>query len=108
MNPAWIVFINWNSDFVGKAAALAAKNTPPKQKLVTMVIDVDGIDVCNDEAILCDGKAVGMCLQAVMPIGCKIYGDGLCRLIMQVLAPRLQVEILGEFYQAEVVWKTNL
>ncbi|MEK9709921.1 MAG: aminomethyltransferase family protein, partial [Alphaproteobacteria bacterium] len=46
------IFINWDKDFVGKAASLSAKNTRPKHKLVTMVIDVDGIDVCNDEAIL--------------------------------------------------------
>ena len=65
------IFIDWNKDFVGKAASLAAKNTPPKQKLVTMVIDVDGIDVCNDEAILKDGKAVGMSRRAAMRTVCK-------------------------------------
>ena len=29
------IFINWDKDFVGKEASLAAKNTPPKQKLVS-------------------------------------------------------------------------
>ena len=44
----------WISSSIGvrilsvKSASLAAKNTPPKQKLVTMLIDVDGIYVCND------------------------------------------------------------
>ena len=98
------IFINWHKDFVGKAATLAAKNTAPKQKLVTMVIDVDGIDVCNDEAILKDGKAVGY-----------VSSGGYAHRVQKSMAmgyvqaehasayTKLQVEILGEFYQAEVL-----
>ncbi len=98
------IFINWNKDFVGKAASLAAKNTPPKQKLITMVIDVDGIDVCNDEAILKDGKAVGY-----------VSSGGYAHRVQKSMAmgyvetdhahagTKLQVEILGEFYNAEVL-----
>ena len=98
------IFINWNKDFVGKAASLAAKNTPPKQKLITMVIDVDGIDVCNDEAILKDGKAVGY-----------VSSGGYAHRVQKSMAmgyvetdhahagTQLQVEILGEFYNAEVL-----
>ena len=47
-------FINWNKDFIGKAATLKARKDGPDQRLVTMVIDVDAIDVSNDEAILTD------------------------------------------------------
>ena len=98
------IFINWHKDFVGKAATLAAKNTAPKQKLVTMVIDVDGIDVCNDEAILKDGKAVGYVssggyahrVQKSMAMG-YVQADHASA------GTKLQVEILGEFYQAEVL-----
>ena len=98
------IFINWHKDFVGKTAALAAKNTAPKQKLVTMVIDVDGIDVCNDEAILKDGKAVGY-----------VSSGGYAHRVQKSMAmgyvetnhasagTQLQVEILGEFYNAEVL-----
>ena len=98
------IFINWDKDFVGKAASLSAKNTPPKQKLVTMVIDVDGIDVCNDEAILKDGKAVGY-----------VSSGGYAHRVQKSMAmgyveteharagTLLQVEILGEFYNAEVL-----
>ena len=98
------IFINWNKDFVGKAASLAAKNTPPKQKLITMVIGVDGIDVCNDEAILKDGKAVGY-----------VSSGGYAHRVQKSMAmgyvetdhahagTKLQVEILGEFYNAEVL-----
>ena len=98
------IFINWHKDFVGKTAALAAKNTAPKQKLVTMVIDVDGIDVCNDEAILSDGKPVGYVssggyahrVQKSMAMG-YVQADHASA------GTKLQVEILGEFYQAEVL-----
>jgi len=98
------IFINWNQDFVGKAASHAAKNTPQKKKLVTMVIDVDGIDVCNDEAILKDGKAVGY-----------VSSGGYAHRVQKSMAmgyvetdhahagTQLQVEILGEFYNAEVL-----
>ncbi|MDA0332942.1 MAG: FAD-dependent oxidoreductase [Proteobacteria bacterium] len=98
------IFINWDKDFVGKAASLSAKNNPPKQKLVTMVIDVDGIDVCNDEAILKDGKAVGY-----------VSSGGYAHRVQKSMAmgyveteharagTLLQVEILGEFYNAEVL-----
>jgi dimethylglycine dehydrogenase len=52
-------FIDWNKDFIGKAAALAERDAEPTIKLVTMTIDTDDIDVCNDEAILKDGECVG-------------------------------------------------
>ena len=98
------IFINWDKDFVGKSASLSANDTPPKQKLVTMVIDVDGIDVCNDEAILKDGKAVGY-----------VSSGGYAHRVQKSMAmgyvetkharagTLLQVEILGEFYNAEVL-----
>jgi len=98
------VFINWNKDFVGKDATLKAREAGPKQRLVTMVIDVDGIDVSNDEAILKDGKAVGYVssggyahrVQKSMAMG---YVAADCA------APgtQLEVEILGEFYAAEIL-----
>ena len=52
-------FINWTKEFVGKAVAQKQKTEPQTRQLVTMTIDVDGIDVSNDEAILKDGQALG-------------------------------------------------
>jgi dimethylglycine dehydrogenase len=46
-------------DFVGRAAALAARATPPTRRLVTMVVEADDADVVGYEAILKDGRAVG-------------------------------------------------
>ena len=52
-------FINWNKGFIGKEVTLKARKDGPDQRLVTMVINVDEIDVSNDEATLKDGQAVG-------------------------------------------------
>ena len=69
-----------------------------------MVIDVDGIDVCNDEAILKDGKAVGYVssggyahrVQKSMAMG---YVETACA----AAGTKLEVEILGAFYEAKVI-----
>jgi dimethylglycine dehydrogenase len=75
-----------------------------KQKLVTMTIDVEGIDVSNDEAILKDGEAVGY-------VSSGGYGHRVGKsMAMGYIAAEhaapgatLQVEILGQFYDAEVL-----
>ncbi len=67
------------------------------------VIDVNGIDVSNDEAILLDGKAVGY-------VSSGGYGHHVKKSIALGYVPtelatggqRLQVEIMGEMYDAEV------
>lgn len=97
-------FINWKKDFVGKAATQAIRDAGPKQKLVTLTIDVDGIDVSNDEAILKDGEAVGY-------VSSGGYGHRADRsLAMGYVETKhalpdtnLQVEILGVMYDAEVL-----
>ncbi len=98
------VFINWKKDFVGKDATLKFKEDGVARKLVTMTIDVDGIDVSNDEAILKDGEAVGY-------VSSGGYGHRVGKsmamgyVATESAAPgtKLQVEILGEFYDAEVL-----
>jgi dimethylglycine dehydrogenase len=98
------VFINWKKDFVGKEATQAAKQDGPKRKLVTLAIDVDGIDVSNDEAVLKDGEAVGY-------ISSGGYGHRVGQsLAMGYIGSEhaqaghvLEVEILGELYSAKVL-----
>ena len=51
-------FINWNKDFVGKAATEGFRDAGIDRKLVTLTIDTP-VDVTLDEAILEGGKAVG-------------------------------------------------
>lgn len=53
-------FIDWESDFIGRQAALEEAERGPDRKLVTMVVEArEDIDPGGDEAILCDGEAVG-------------------------------------------------
>lgn len=97
------IFIDWDKEFIGKAAALTERETGPDKKLVTMVITGNEVDVSNDEAILKDGNCVGsvssggfahhsghsMALGYVPP---ELARDGVV----------LEIEILGELYKATV------
>ena len=101
-------FIQWDKDFVGKAAAEAERRTGPAKRLVPLVIDspaIDGepIDVSNDEAILRDGAAVGY-----------VSSGGYAHHVQQSMAmgylpaesattdERFDIEILGEMFPARV------
>jgi dimethylglycine dehydrogenase len=97
------LFINWKKQFVGKEPALAERDAPPTQKLVTLVIEVDGIDVSNDEAVLVDGVAVGY-----VSSGGYAHHVGASMALAYVAHAhsepdtKLQVEILGNMYDATV------
>lgn len=97
------VFINWRKDFIGKEAALAQRAAGAKQKLVTLVIDVDGIDVSNDEAILKDGRAVGYVSSGSYAhhVG-KSVAMGYVEAALATGGTALEVEILGQMYPATV------
>ncbi len=97
-------FINWKKDFVGKEAALRAKAEGTSRKLVTMTIDVDGIDVSNDEAILKDGEAVGYVSSGgyAHHVG-KSMAMGYVAVGYALPGTGLQVEILGKLYEAQVL-----
>ena len=101
-------FIQWDKEFVGKAAAEVERRAGPAKRLVPLVIDspmIDGepIDVSNDEAILRDGAAVGY-----------VSSGGYAHHVGQSMAlgyvpteiattdERFDVEILGEMFPARV------
>ena len=96
------IFINWKKDFVGKEATEKFKKDGVDRKLVTLVVDTD-IDVTLAEAVLKDGEAVGY-----------ISSGGYAHHVQKSMAmayvatehatpgSQLQVEILGEFHDAEV------
>ena len=46
-------------DFIGRAAALKDRDTPPERRLVTLIVDAVEADVVGYESILRDGAAVG-------------------------------------------------
>ncbi len=97
------LFINWNKDFIGKNAAEKERADGPGKKLVTMVIDVDGIDVSNDEAVLHDGEAVGYVSSGgyAHHVG-KSVALGYVPTTLANGGQKVQVEILGEMFDAEI------
>ena len=96
-------FIQWDKDFIGKEAAKKERRSGSAKNLVTMTIDIGGMDVVNDEALMKDGRCIGyvssggfahyvgksMALGYVPP---ELAADGTA----------LEVEINGEFYAAIV------
>ncbi len=50
------VFINWNKEFIGKESA---KKDNSNLKLTPLIVETDDIDVCNNEAVMKDGKSIG-------------------------------------------------
>lgn len=96
-------FIDWNKDFIGKEAAEREHRNGTKQKLVTLTIESEEIDVSNDEAILKNEEPIGY-----------ISSGGYAHYVKKSVAlgyvptehskpgTKVQVEILGEMYNAEV------
>ncbi len=98
------IFINWEKDFIGKSASLNFRKNSCEQKLITLTIEVDNIDVSNDEAILHDGSAIGY-------VSSGGYGHRVKKSIAmgyvksEFAKPgqNLKVEILGQFYDGKVL-----
>jgi len=47
------------AEFIGKAVALAEKSRGPEKRLVSFVVEADGVDVNRDEPIFHEGACVG-------------------------------------------------
>ena len=97
------VFINWDKEFIGKAAALAEKDAGPSKKLVTLVVDTQDIDVSNDEAILHQDQAVGYVSSGgyAHHVG-KSVALGYVPSELASAGAQVNVEINGEMYAAEI------
>ena len=69
-----------------------------------MVIDVDAVDVSNDEATLKDGQAVGYVssVNYAHRVGQSMV-MGYVKSVYAGAGAKLQVEILGLFYDAEIL-----
>ena len=53
-------FVDFKKDgFIGREAALRARDQPPARRLVTLVVDADDADALADEPIWRDGEVVG-------------------------------------------------
>jgi dimethylglycine dehydrogenase len=98
------VFINWKKEFIGKAAAKAQMEEGCKTKLVTMILDVDGIDVSNDEAILKDGKAIGYVSSGGYAHHVnKSMAMGYVQSEYAIADEIVQVEIMGNMIEAQII-----
>jgi dimethylglycine dehydrogenase len=97
---------NKQADFIGKAAALKEKAAGPKRHLVTMTVETSDIDCIADEPIFHAGKCVGYVtsgdyahwVKKSMALGyvpAGLAADG----------TRLEIELLGQFYPAQVQGK---
>lgn len=97
-------FIHWDKDFVGKEAALAEFRVGAKKKLVTMVVATDDIDVCNDEAVMAGGEAIGYVSSGgyAHHVG-KSVALGYVPKNVAVAGGRVEVEIMGRRYPAEIL-----
>ncbi len=95
-------FINWNKDFVGKAATLKFKEDGVARKLVALVINTP-IDVTLDEAILKDGEAIGYVSSGgyAHHVG-KSMAMGYVAAEYAEPGTEVEVEILGEMCSAKV------
>ena len=98
------VFINWKKDFVGKEATLKTQDEGVSKKLVTLSINVKGIDVVHDEAILKDGEPVGYVTSGGFAhhVGKSL---AMAYIPTKLAKPHttLHIEILGNFYDAVVL-----
>jgi dimethylglycine dehydrogenase len=93
-------------EFVGKRAALEERAAGPKKKLVTLVVNTKDVDCVADEPIFHDGKCVGYVTSGG-------YGHWVKKSLAMGYVPaalakdgtKLQVELLGDFYDATVTGK---
>ena len=89
---------------MGKPAAADQKASGARRKLVSLVVDVDGIDVSNDEAILKNGRAIGyVCSGGYAHHAQKSMAMGYVEIAHSAPGSQLDIEILGKTYQAEVL-----
>jgi dimethylglycine dehydrogenase len=97
-------FINWDKDFIGKSVALQHRQQGPQKRLVTMTIDTDDIDVCNDEAILKDGECVGYVTSGgYAHYVKKSVAMGYVPAALAFGGCKLEIEINGEMVSASVI-----
>jgi dimethylglycine dehydrogenase len=92
------------NDFIGRDAAMAEKQTPPKRRLSTFIVDAADADVWGDEPIWRGGKVVGF----VTSGGYAHYAKasvalGLVPVEMIEEGAEFDIEILGDLRPARLI-----
>lgn len=93
-----------NSDFIGRAAAEAERDTGPSRRLCAFEVDADDADVNAYEPIWLDGEVVGFCTSGG-------YSHHARKSIAQGFLPtdrvedglEVEIEILGQMCKARVI-----
>ena len=98
-------FVNFNKgDFIGREAALAARDNPPGRRLVTLAVEAADADVWADEPIWKDGEVVGMVTSGgYAHFAGKSVALGFVPVEMIAPGAAFEVEILGDLRPATLI-----
>ncbi len=98
-------FVNFDKgDFIGQEAALAARDSPPARRLVTMVVAAEDADVWADEPIWKDGAVVGFVTSGgYAHYVYKSVAIGFVPVDMIAPGAAFEIEILGEMRAATLI-----
>jgi len=92
------------NDFIGRDAAMAEKQTPPKRRLSTFIVDAADADVWGDEPIWRDGKVVGFVTSGGYAHYVKAsVALGLVPVEMIEEGAEFDIEILGDLRPARLI-----
>ena len=97
-------FISWKkNDFIGHAAAVAERETPPKRRLCTFIVDAKDADVVAYEPIFAGDDVVGFCTSGGYAHWAeKSVAIGFLPVEAIVEGAEFEIEILGERHKAVV------
>ncbi|MHA1153614.1 MAG: GcvT family protein [Alphaproteobacteria bacterium] len=92
------------NDFIGRAAAVAERETGPSRRLCTFVVEVEDADVWADEPIWKDGEVVGFVTSGGYAhyVG-KSVALGFVPVAMAAAGAGFEIEILGELRPATLI-----
>ncbi|MGH6946488.1 MAG: GcvT family protein [Kiloniellales bacterium] len=98
-------FISWKkNDFIGRDAAAAERDNPPKRKLVTLVVEAGDADVFADEPIWRNGEVVGFVTSGGFAHHVeKSVALGFVPSETNADGAQFEIEILGELRKATLV-----
>jgi dimethylglycine dehydrogenase len=90
-------------DFIGRAAAIEARDTPPERHLVTLIVDADDADVWGDEPIFKDGNVIGFVTSGgYAHFSEKSVALGFVPTAMIEEGATFEIEILGQMRTAAI------
>ena len=95
-------FVNYRkADFIGRAAALAEKDNPPKRRLCSFIVDAADADVVADEPIWRGGKVIGFVTSGgYAHFSGKSVALGFVPVDTIAEGAKFEIEILGEMRKA--------